>query len=186
MTNGKIALITTGVAGAMVLGVLVGPSLMHRDAATTETEAVTAPAPVDVEREKPPVASAPRARVAMKDTNATAAATAAKENRTIAPDRVPSLSAAEPELHARLKPVLNPGTRIADAASGFRDAEQFATVAHAARNTNVPFVVLKHRVLEEKQTLAQAIRASRPDVNAAREVVRAHDAARFDIAVITS
>ena len=75
---------------------------------------------------------------------------------------------------------------MADAASGFRDAEQFATVAHAARNTNVPFVVLKHRVLEEKQTLAQAIRASRPDVNAAREVVRAHDAARFDIAVITS
>jgi hypothetical protein len=183
MTNGKIALITTGVAGAIVLGVLAGPSLMHRDA-TTEPEAVAAPAPVDVESEKPRAVPAPRARSAMKDTKAMAATT--KGNRTIAPDRVPSLSATEPELHARLKPVLNPGTRMADAAAGFRDAEQFAAVAHAARNTNVPFVVLKHRVLEEKQTLAQAILASRPDVNAAREVARAHDAARFDIAVITS
>src|SRR6266542_6022680 len=99
MTNGKIALITTGVAGAIVLGVLAGPSLMHRDATTTETEAVTAPAAADVEAEKPRVAPAPRARVAPKDTKATAATT--KGNRTIAPDRVPSLSPAEPELHAR-------------------------------------------------------------------------------------
>jgi hypothetical protein len=182
MTNGKIALITAGVAGAIVLGVWAGPSLMHRDATTTtEPEAVVTPAPAEIE--KPRDVPAPRASVATKEMKE---AKIAKENRTIAPDTVPALPASEPELHARLKPVLNPGTRMADAASGFRDAEQFATIAHAARNTNVPFVVLKHRVLEEKQTLAHAILASRPDVDAAHEVLRARDAARFDIAVITS
>jgi len=185
MTNGKIVLITAGVAGAIVLGVWAGPSLMHRDATTTtEPEAVVTPAPA--EAEKPGDVRAPRARVATKEMKEAKIAKVAKENRTIAPDKVPALPATEPELHARLKPVLNPGTRMADAASGFRDAEQFATVAHAARNTNVPFVLLKHRVLEEKQTLAHAILASRPDVDAAHEVLRARDAARFDIAVITS
>jgi hypothetical protein len=174
MTNGKIAAMTMGVAGAIVLGALVVPSLMHREAPTAPPAAVVAPAPVEpVESEKPRHVPAPRAKVA------------AAEKRTIAPDIVPSLPASEPELHARLKPVLNRGTRMADAAAGFRDAEQFAAVAHAAQNTHVPFVVLKHRVLDQGQTLAQAIRASRPDVDVAREVARAHDAARFDIAVIT-
>ncbi|MEO6010012.1 MAG: hypothetical protein ABIU38_18345 [Vicinamibacteraceae bacterium] len=81
--------------------------------------------------------------------------------------------------------MLNRGTRMADAAEGFRDATQFATVAHAARNTGVPFAVLKHAVLEEDQTLVRAIRASKPDVDAEREATRAANAARFDIAVIT-
>jgi hypothetical protein len=104
---------------------------------------------------------------------------------TIAPDVVPALPATHAELQARLKPVLNRGTRMASAAEGFRDAEQFAAVAHAARNTGVPFAVLKHRVLEQDQTLARAIRASKPGVDAEREATRARNAARFDIAVIT-
>src|SRR6266545_2581368 len=126
MTNGKIVLITAGVAGAIVLGVWAGPSLMHRDATTTtEPEAVVTPAPA--EAEKPGDVRAPRARVATKEMKEAKIAKVAKENRTIAPDKVPALPATEPELHARLKPVLNPGTRMADAAYGFRDAEQFAT-----------------------------------------------------------
>ena len=107
------------------------------------------------------------------------------EKTTIAPDVVPKLPATQPELQARLKPVLDPGTRMDMAADGFRDAEQFATVAHAARNTGVPFVVLKQRVLEQDQTLARAIRESKPEVDAEREATRAANAARFDIAVIT-
>lgn len=97
----------------------------------------------------------------------------------------PAVTAMEPELHDRLKPVLNRGTRMAMAADGFRDAHQFATVAHAARNTGVPFAVLKHRVLEERQTLVRAIRASKPDLDAQREVTRARRAARDDIAAIS-
>jgi hypothetical protein len=175
MTNGKIAAMTIGVAGAIALAVVAGPRLMHREAPMPEPTTAVAPAPVD--EVKPNAERTPRARVAPE--------TRESEKRTIAPDIVPTLPASEPELHARLKPVLNKGARMTDASAGFRDAEQFATVAHAARNTQVPFMLLKHRVLEQGQTLAQAIRSSRPDLDASREVTRAHDAARFDIAVIT-
>lgn len=96
----------------------------------------------------------------------------------------PAVTAMEPELHDRLKPVLNRGTKMEMAAEGFRDALQFATIAHAARNTGVPFAVLKHRVLEEGQTLARAIRSSKPELDAQREVTRARRAARDDIAAI--
>jgi hypothetical protein len=84
-----------------------------------------------------------------------------------------------------LKPVLNRG-RTWPAADGFRDAEQFATVAHAARNTEVPFVLLKHRVLNEGRSLADAIHASKPDVDAKGETSRAATEAKSDIAAISS
>jgi hypothetical protein len=87
-----------------------------------------------------------------------------------------------PELHEQLKPLLNKGTDITLAAEGFRNAEQFATLVHAARNTEVPFVVLKHRVLTEGKTLAAAIRESKPDMDAMMEANRARAQARSDIA----
>ena len=172
MRKRTLTALIVGVLAVAALGFWWGPSLMDRD-----TE-VTAPPAASVspsaETAKPRRVPAPRA-VAKKDT----------EKTTIAPDVVPSLPAMQPELHARLKPVLNRGTRMELAAEGFRDAEQFATVAHAARNTGVPFAVLKHRVLEEDQTLARAIRESQPELDAEHEVTRASNAARFDIAVIT-
>ena len=68
------------------------------------------------------------------------------------------------------------------ASDGFTNAEQFATVAHAAQNTDVPFMLLKHRVLTEGDTLAAAIRKSKPDVDAVVEVDRARAEARADLA----
>jgi hypothetical protein len=70
------------------------------------------------------------------------------------------------------------------ASEGFRSAEEFATVAHAARNTNVPFMMLKHRVVTEGQSLEDAIRESKPDADAKAEVQRARDAARSDVEAI--
>ncbi len=70
------------------------------------------------------------------------------------------------------------------AAEGFRSAEEFATVAHAARNTNVPFMVLKHRVVTEHKTLADALEEVNPRVDAQAEVARAEAAAKSDIAAI--
>jgi hypothetical protein len=172
MRKGTLTALIVGVLAIVALGVWWGPSLMDRGREVTAPPA--AAVSPSTETAKPRRAPAPRA-VAKKDT----------EKTTIAPDVVPALPATQPELHARLKPVLNRGTRMEAAAEGFRDAEQFATVAHAARNTGVPFAVLKHRVLEEDQTLARAIRASKPDLDAEREVTRASNAARFDIAVIT-
>ena len=70
------------------------------------------------------------------------------------------------------------------AAEGFRSAEEFATVAHAARNTNVPFMVLKHRVLEEGRTLENALRDVKPEIDAKAEVARAQAAAKSDVAAV--
>jgi hypothetical protein len=72
------------------------------------------------------------------------------------------------------------------AAEGFRDAEQFATVAHAAKNTQVPFILLKHRVITEGQSLEDAIRMSKPEIDAKREVARARAAAKSDIAALSN
>ena len=90
-----------------------------------------------------------------------------------------------PELHKRLKPVLTEGTNLTIAADGFRDAEQFATVAHAARNTGVNFMLLKNRVLDQRKSLASAIREFNTEVNAAMEVSRARAMARADIAALS-
>jgi hypothetical protein len=184
MTNGKIVLTTVttiALAGAVAAGVMYGPRMMHRDAETMPSTAIEAPAP------EPAAPAKTRAKTpdVAKRAKAAEAAEANMAKRTIAPDVVEKLPATEPELHARLKPLLNRGTRMELAAEGFKDAEQFAAVAHGARNTEIPFMVLKHGVLEEGKTLAQAIKASRPDLDARREARRAYDAARFDIAVIT-
>ena len=85
-----------------------------------------------------------------------------------------------------MKLVLARGTKIPLAVEGFKDAEQFATVAYAARNTQVPFVLLKHRVLTEGQSLEAAIRASKPELNAATEVERARSEARSDLAALSA
>ena len=68
------------------------------------------------------------------------------------------------------------------AAEGFRSGEEFATVAHAARNTNVPFMVLKHRVVDEGRTLEEALRDVKPGIDAKAEAARAQAAAKSDVA----
>ena len=101
-----------------------------------------------------------------------------------APKLVLTVPVTAPELHNRIKPVLARGTKINLAVEGFSDAEQFATLAHAARNTQVPFILLKHRVLTEHQSLSDAIRASKPDLDAEAEVQRARNAAKSDLAAL--
>ncbi len=81
-------------------------------------------------------------------------------------------SASHPELQRRLKPVLNRGADMSKAADGFRNAEEFALVAHAARETQVPFMLLKHRVLEEGMSLDKAIRASKAVVEKVKSAAR--------------
>jgi hypothetical protein len=85
------------------------------------------------------------------------------------------------ELRDRVKAVLNPGARLELAAEDFTSAEQFVTVAHAARNTQVPFMVLKDRVLNQNQSLAEAIHEFKPDLDAKAEVKRARVEAQSDL-----
>jgi hypothetical protein len=89
----------------------------------------------------------------------------------------------EPEVRDRAKAVLNPGSRLDIAGADFESPEQFMTVAHAARNTNVPFMVLKDRVVNRGQSLAEAIREFKPELDARAEVTRARAAARSDLEI---
>ena len=158
MTTAKTLTLTAVLAGALALGVWAIPRMTDDGTATDRmTSEIAEPAPP---------APAAKSRAA---------------RRAAAAPKVAALPASTPELHDRLKPVLNRGTKMSLAADGFRSAEQFATVAHLARNTEVPFVVLKHRVLEEGKSLSSALRESKPDVDATAEVRRARAAAREDV-----
>jgi hypothetical protein len=130
-----------------------------------------APAPVKTQR------SERRARPSSRAHEVRATTRASNTVRTV------PVAVWEPELVDRVKAVLNPGARLEIAASDFDNAEQFMTVAHAARNTKIPFVVLKDRVLNHDQSLAAAIHEFKPELDAKAEVTRARAAARSDLEI---
>ena len=173
-----------GLVGGLALGVWIGSEMTSgRDVPTPELAAVATQA------EEPAAATTQPAK-AKRVTRAARARVTAAVVEAPAPESAPKLvmtiPVSAPELHARMKPVLARGTKLPIAVEGFTSAEQFATVAHAAKNTQVPFILLKHRVLAEGQSLEQAIRASKPDLDAKSEVERARSAARSDIAALNT
>ena len=186
MRTGKTSAATLGLVGGLALGAWIGSEmtlLNNRAVISAEPAAVTATAPEEpaapVTRAKPKrVIRVPRAA-----SGAVAANTPAPES---APKLVMTIPVSAPELHQRMKPVLARGTKLPIAVEGFTSAEQFAALAHAARNTQVPFILLKHRVLTEGQSLEEAIRASKPDIDAKTEALKAKGAARADILSLTT
>ena len=180
MTAGKAAALTAGFLGAFAVGVVVGPSVHERLSVRKRPsrfprQRTRQPS---LHQEPCPRTPVPRAR-ATAPARKMAPSSAAKANAASS-----SVPVSEPRLHARLKPVLNRGARMDVAAEGFRSAEEFATVAHAARNTDVPFMVLKHRVLVDGRTLADAIHDAKPEADAKAEVARAEAAAKEDLATV--
>jgi hypothetical protein len=166
MTLVKATALTLGLAGAYALGVWTGPVV---------TEVVNGPPP--------------RHRPAAGEWAGATAPVSAPAARPASPARDAATSRARAALTASaetvrdyVKPLLNKGTDMARAATGFRDAEQFMTVAHAARNTKIPFAVLKHRVLNERKSLIAAIREAKTGVNASQEAERARAAAKAALA----
>jgi hypothetical protein len=166
--------------GAVALGVWIGPHVT-KQRAVGETNVASSqvtqvaeaqPAETNTNVAASPAQPTPKPRAPRK---------IAKQRAT--PQRAtPGVISFSPEVQKRMKPLLNKGADMNLASEGFRSAEQFATVAHAARNTEVPFMVLKHRVLDERQSLAAAIHASKPDVDAADEANRARAQAKGDFA----
>ena len=182
--KGKTSAATLGLVGGLALGVWIGSEMTSgREASAPEPAAVTAQAEVPATTPQPAKPSRVTRRVAR--TNAVAAAPKAPTSES-APKLVKTIPVSAPELHARMKPVLARGTKLPLAVEGFTSAEQFATLAHAAKNTQVPFILLKHRVLSEGQSLEEAIRESKPDLDARTEVERARTAAKSDIAALTT
>lgn len=177
MTMGKTLALTAGFAGGVALGIAIGTSWDARYQAVP----VAVDQPVGVAPSSDitgPTQPARPARAPRASNNAA--------NRSETKSRVATLPASQPEMQQRLKKVLNRGANMAVASEGFRDAEQFGSVAYASRNTEVPFMLLKHRVLNEGLSLEQAILESKPVADAATEVTRAREAAKSDIDAIAS
>ena len=174
MTFGKAGLVTAGFVAAFAVGVMTGPTIRDnwdRTKAPEETVVAqpetSAPAPVKA-------GPAPRAKAS--------AETVASKN---ASDGIWSMPVNfwEPKMRDRAKAVLNRGADLEIASADFRSTEQFMTVAHAARNTQVPFMVLKDRVLNQDQSLAEAIHEFKPELDEKAEVTRAREAARSDLEI---
>ena len=185
MTVGKASALAAGFVGALALGVAIGPTVHDRlSKMSTEDTAVTESAPAPTT--PAPAARATKRAAAPAPAKATDRRASASEPLVKAgpPGSVQSVAVAvwEPDLRERVQSVLNKGTKLELAAEDFRTAEEFVTVAHAARNTSVPFVVLKHRVLNEGRTLSDAIHEAKPDLDAKAEVARAREAAQADLA----
>lgn len=163
MTIATKAGITAGVLGAFWLGVMASPAIRNGDSPVNQTEVVQAA------ETTPTPSTTPRAIEGPSESETRATAMAAT---------------AEPvQRHA--KSLLTWGTDTSKAADGFANAEQFVTVAYAAKNTEVPFMLLKHRVLNENVTLAEAIRTSKPELDATLEADRARLEARATLARMT-
>lgn len=173
MTVAKAGLIAASLVGAVVLGAATGPTIekswsrMHAPVARVDEPSAPAAA-----------AARPPHRARSSSPHTEAAATVKKGSNTI---ETIAVSAWDPEFRDRVKAVLNPGAKPEIAAADFDNAEQFLTVAHAARNTHVPFMVLKDRVVNQRQSLAHAIHEFKPDLDARAEVTRARAAAREDL-----
>ena len=158
----RTSMMVLGMAGAFALGLAVGPQL---DA----NRITTSPAPT--------VTTAPAARLEAA-VNTPGSAAAPRLERVLA-------ATAQP-VQQHVKRLLNDGADVQLAAAGFSNARELMTVAHAARNTEIPFILLKHRVLDEGMSLARAIRASKPELNEVADVNRARADAKADLARISS
>lgn len=163
MTLSTKTAIAAGLIGAFGLGVWTAPHVRDIDG-------------------NPPVAQVEMTEPAAESRAVRKAPTVVTRDRTEAYAPVVMFEASAAPVQKHVKPLLTWGTDTQKAAEGFTSAEEFVAVAHAAKNTQVPFILLKHRLLNEKKSLEAAIRASKPDLDAALEADRARLDARADLA----
>lgn len=159
----RTSFVALGMAGAFALGLAVGPQL--------NANRLAAPAPAAPTDAAPPAAAAPDDGTAV---------------RSAAPRLERVLPASAPPVQQQVKLLLNRGADVRAASKGFPNARELMTVAYAAKNTDIPFVLLKHRVLNERQPLAVAIRELKPELDEVAEVNRARAEAKADLARMPS
>jgi hypothetical protein len=173
MNLAKASALVVTLAGAFSLGVWSGPRLTERR---------------DVVEQASPVARAAASVPEIK--HAVPAPSRQPSRRRTGPMRAASgttsktVWAGGADLQKRLKPLLNKGADMDIASQDFEDGEQFAMVAHAAHNTEIPFMVLKHHVVNEGKSLSEAIRAFNPSLDALAEAKRAQEEAKSDVAAV--
>lgn len=108
------------------------------------------------------------------------------ETKAALPMPKPQKAGAEPivvtaGLETLVKPLLQKGTDLAMASEGFTSSATFVATAHAAKNLDVPFVLLKDRVVAQRMSLEAAIRDLKPGADAKAEAARAISEARSEI-----
>lgn len=167
--------VATAIAGAAAITIWIASTSPEPEPVVTTADHTTPSAPAKKNAARPPRTASP----------ATVEAARTADNAPAWPNAstviVPSYLVTQPKLADRVQPLLQRGADVQLAAEGFRTPELFAAVAHASHNLEVPFVVLKHRVLKEGMTLSKAIAATRPDVNANEHASQAMAAARADV-----
>jgi hypothetical protein len=165
-------MVVLAIGGAFALGVWTGPYLTD-SVLTARTETTTPVVQVDqpAAAEEAPKPETRVARIVA---------------RPAANPFEPIKAASDPSVQMLAKPVLNEGTNLEMAANGFDDATLFVSTAYAARNTGIPFVILKHRMLKLGYTLSEAIRISKPELDAVLEMDRARTKARSAIQKLAS
>jgi hypothetical protein len=185
MTFGKGAALGLGFAGAVALGVWIGPRITHRGAPSANATASAIQVPAASIDEHQTAREARRAPTPQRATTTPTTPTATTRTTSTSSAALRrTVPAAAPALHELLKPLLKKGADMGVASQEFANAAQFAAAAHAARNTNVPFMVLKHRIVDEGKSLEDAIREFKPDLNAAAEAARARAEAKSDISAL--
>ncbi len=180
MTVGKAGLLTAVLVAVVALGIMAGPTIRDQWSRMNASEATVAPPAAESGAAAPAKANRPVRRA--KASSARAHEDVAIKGASNTIETIP-VAVWEPELRDRVKAVLNPGARPEIAAADFDNAVQFMTVAHAARNTDVPFMLLKDRVVNRGQSLAEAIHEFKPGLDAKAEVSRARAAARADLEI---
>jgi hypothetical protein len=89
------------------------------------------------------------------------------------PSATLSMVPTSPKLVARLQAMLPKDLSVQQAAVGFRNQAQFVATVQVSKNLEIPFPLLKSKVVGEGMSLGQAIKAVRPDANVSRELSRA-------------
>jgi hypothetical protein len=173
MNLAKTSGLVVTLAGAFSLGVWIGPRLTERRDVVEQASPVARPAASVTEIKQ--AVPAPSRQPSRRRTSPMRAASGATPI---------TVWAGGAELQQRLKPLLNKGADMDIASHDFEDGEQFAMVAHAARNTEIPFMVLKHHVVHEGKALSDAIREFNPSLDALAEAKRAQEEAKSDLAAI--
>jgi hypothetical protein len=160
----KASTLVLALGAAFAIGVWTGPSL------TDSMRMARTDATVPVVQVQQPVAAEAAPQPATRVRRAV--------NRPATNPFEPVMTPSAPAVQKVAGSVLNQGTNVEVAADGFNDATLFVSTAYAARNTGIPFMLLKHRMLKEGHTLSEAIRLSKPELDAVVEMERARAKAR--------
>ncbi len=89
---------------------------------------------------------------------------------------------ANPQLMARLQPLVPSGMTLDQAAAGFKNQGQFIAALHASKNLNIPFDQLKAEMTgADHDSLGKAIHDLKPGADTKTEVEKAEQEAKTDV-----